>query len=187
VREEVSHAEEDDKLSDEEAWPLSPNESSPNSGSENGYESTSERSILNYSQKALISRLMDEICSSFFFQACHRPRQHGRRAADSLSPDGTQTSINTIGFDNNDSSTSRGKRARKDDEDPEDEGDGKRKRRRSKESAFSDNPLAEVRYFACPFHKFDVSTYSNRNENPRLALKYRSCGPPGWPTIGKMK
>ena len=186
VQEEASHDDES-KLTDEEAWPLSPDESSPTSDSENGYESTSERSIMNYSQKALISRLMDEICSSFFFQVHHRHRQHGRRDADSFSSDSTQSSINTMGFNNNGSSANRGKRARKGDEDPEDEDDGKRKRRRSKESVSSDSPLAEVRYFACPFHKFDVSTYSNRNGNPRLALKYRSCGPPGWPTIGKMK
>ena len=187
VQADASQSEEDGKFQDEEAWPLSPNECSPNSDSENGYESTSERSILNYSQKNLITRLMDEICSSFFFQTCHRPRQHGRNAVDSFSSESTKSSITTIDFKTNDSSASRGKRARRVDEDPEDEEDGQHKRRRSKESVSSGNPLAEVRYFACPFQKFDVSTYSNRNENPRLALKYRSCGPPGWPTIGKMK
>jgi hypothetical protein len=187
VQEEPNNDGEDGKLSDEDVSPLSPDGSSPNSDSESGYENTSERSILNYSQKDLISQLMDEICSSFFFQICHRPRQHGRRGADSFSSDSTQTSINTIDFNNNDSSASRRKRARKDDEDPGDEDDGKRKRQRSKGSVSSDSPLAEVRYFACPFHKFNASIYSNRNENPRLGLKFRSCGPPGWPTIGKMK
>ena len=187
LQSEANQDEEDGKFSDEEAKPLLPDKSSPNSDSENGYESTSERSVLNYSQKALVSRLMDEICSSFLFQVCHRPRQHGRRAAESFSSDSTKASINTIDFNNNGSSVGRAKRARKGDEDPEGEDDGQKKRRRSKESVSSDSPLAEVRYFACPFHKFDVSTYSNRNENPRLALKYRSCGPPGWATIGKMK
>jgi hypothetical protein len=187
VEDEENHHDKDGKLLDEETWSLLPDESSPEPESESGYESTSERSILTCSQKDLISRLMDEICSSFFFQVSHGPRQRGRRSADSFPSDSTQTSISTNGFRDNGSSVSRGKRTRKDDEDPEDEDGGKHKRRRSKESLSSDLPLAKVRYFACPFHKFDMSTYSDRNENPELALKYRSCGPPGRPTIGRLK
>ena len=64
-------------LSDRPEGTLSPNESSSNSGSENGNNEMSEGSILDCSQRALISRLMDEICSSFFYQVSHRPRQRG--------------------------------------------------------------------------------------------------------------
>ena len=166
--------------------PLSADETSPEPESDGGYESTTERSILSCSQKDMISRLMDEICSSFFFQLSRGPRQRGPKSGESFSSNDTQTSISTNNSYENGSSVRRGKRAR-DDEDPSDERGHKRKRRPSKESFSSDLPLAEIRYFACPFHKFDMSTYSDRNGSPDLALKYRSCGPPGRPTIGRMK
>ena len=185
--EEANHDKEDGKSSHEERWSLSPDESSSSSVAENGYESMSERSILGSSRKSLISRLMDEAYSSFFFPLCHHPRQHGGNSMESSSTANTQSPSNAIGFTNNNFSAGRGKRTRKSDEDPEDEEDGKRKRRRSKKPISGDVSLAEGRCFACPFNKFDVSTYSNRNENSRLALRYRSCGPPGWPSIGKMK
>jgi hypothetical protein len=174
------------KLSERGPSPLLADETSPEPESDGGYESTTERSILSCSQKDLISRLMDEICSSFFFLLTHGPRQRGPKPGESFSSDGTQTSICTKTSYENGSYVSRGKRARDDDEDPSDERRHKRKRRPSKES-LSDPPLAEIRYFACPFHKFDMSTYSDRNSSPDLALKYRSCGPPGRPTIGRMK
>jgi len=170
-----------------ESWLLSSLQNLPNSDPENAYESISKESILTYSQKDLISRLMDEICSSLFFQVCCRPRQHGPRAADSFSSDSAQTSINATDNSSDGSPISRQKRAREGDEYPEDDEGGRDKRRRAKNSTLSEGTLAEVRHFACPFHKFDVSTYSNRNGYPRFALKFRSCGPPGWPTIGKMK
>ena len=174
------------KLSERGPSPLSADETSTEPESDGGYESTTERSILSCSQKDLISRLMDEICSSFFFQLTHGPHQRGPKSGESFSSDNTQTSISTKSSYENGSSVSRGKRAR-DDEDPSDERQHKRKRRPSKGSFSSDLPLAEIRYFACPFHKFDMSTYSDRNSSPDLALKYRSCGPPGRPTIGRMK
>jgi hypothetical protein len=174
------------KLSERGPSPLSADETSPESESDGGYESTTERSILSCSQKDLISRLMDEICSSFFFQLTHGLHQRGPKSGESFSSDDTQTSISTKNSSENGSSVSRGKRAR-DDEDPSDERRHKRRRRPSKGSFSSDLPLAEIRYFACPFHKFDMSTYSDRNSSPDLALKYRSCGPPGRPTIGRMK
>ena len=173
-------------LSDEYEGSLSADENSVKSGSENEYDSTSEGSVLNCSQRALISRLMDEICSLFFFQVSHRPRQRGQdgQGARGSSSDSTERTI-TSNHSNNQSSVSRGKRIHKDDEAPEDEDNGEHKRRRTQD--FDDGHSTRVRYFACPFHKFDASTYGNGNEDPRLGLKYRSCGPPGWPTIGKVK
>jgi hypothetical protein len=175
------------KLSERGLSPLLADETTPEPESDGGYESTTERSILSCSQKDLISRLMDEICSSFFFQLTHGPHQRGPKSGESFSSDGTQTSISTKNSYENGSSVGRGKRARDDDEDPSDERSHKRKRRPSKGSFSSDLPLTEIRYFACPFHKFDMSTYSDRNSSPDLALKYRSCGPPGRPTIGRLK
>ena len=173
-------------LSDEYKGSLSPDESSVKSSSENEYDSASEGSVLSCSQREMISRLMDEICSSFFFQISHRPRQRGQavQGAQNPSSDSTERTF-PIHHSNEQSSVSRRKRIHKDDEDPEDEDDGKHKRRRIQD--FDDGHSTRVRYFACPFHKFDASTYGNGNEDPRLSLKYRSCGPPGWPTIGKMK
>ena len=170
---EVNPDNEDGKLLDEETCSLLTDESTPEPESESGYESTSERSIVTCSQKDLISRLMNKISFS------KGAMVHGSADGDprTLSPPTIQTSIRPKGFHDNGSSISRGKRTRDDDEDPEDEDGGKRKRRRSKKSFSSDLPLAKVRYFACPFHKFDRSTYSDRNGNPELALKYRSLWP----------
>jgi hypothetical protein len=182
----VDGDEDNGKLSEGGSSSLSADETSPEPESDGGYESTTERSILSCSQKDLVSRLMDEICSSFFFQLSRGPRQRGRNSGESFSSNDTQTSISTNNPCENGSSVRRGKRARND-EDPGDERGHKRKRQPSKESFSSDLPLAEIRYFACPFHKFDMSTYSDRNGSPDLALKYRSCGPPGRPTIGRMK
>ena len=54
---------------------LSPDESSSISGFENGYNDSNEESVLNCSKRSLISRLMDEIRSSFSYQVSHRPRK----------------------------------------------------------------------------------------------------------------
>ena len=182
----VDGDEDNGKLSEGRPSPLSADETSPEPESDGGYERTTERSILSCSQKELISRLMDEVCSSFFFQLSRGPRQRGRKSGESPSSNDTQTSISTNNSCENGSSIRRRKCAQND-EDPSDERGHKRKRRPSKESFSSDLPLAEIRYFACPFHKFDMSTYSDRNGSPDLALKYRSCGPPGRTTIGRMK
>lgn len=186
AREQSSVKGDDGQLSDEYERSLSPNKSSAKSGSENEYDSTSEGSVLNCSHRALILRLMDEICSSFYFQVNYRPRQRGQdgQGAQMSSSDSTERTNTTDHF-NGGSSVGRRKRINKDDEDPEDKDDGKHKRLRTQD--FYDGLLTRVRYFACPFHKFDASTYGNGNEDPRLGLKYRSCGPPGWPTIGKLK
>ena len=173
-------------LSDNSERSLSTDESSSNSSSENGYNDTSERSVLNCSQRALISRLMDEICSSFFYQVSHRPRQHGQggqgsRETSSSSTEQTTTTNSSVG----EFPGSWRKRRQREDEDPEDEDDGKRKRLRNQNS--DDGHSTRVRYFACPFHKLDASTYGTGNADPRVGLKYRSCGPPGWPNIGKLK
>ena len=165
---------------------LSSDESSSNSGFETGYNDTSEGSILSYSQRALISRLMDEICSSFFYQISHRPRQRGQggqgsRESSSSSTEQTITTNRLIG----EPPGTRRKRSDKEGEDPEDEDDGKYKRPRNQNS--DDGHSTKERYFACPFHKFDASTYGSGNVDPRVGLKYRSCGPPGWPNIGKLK
>jgi hypothetical protein len=181
----VDGDEDNGKLSEGEPSPLSADETCPEPESDGGYESTTQRSILSCSQKDLVSRLMDEICSSFFSQLNCGPRQCGGNSGESFSND-TQTSISTNNSYENESSVRRGKRARND-EDPSDEREHRGKRQPSKESFSSGLPLAEIRYFACPFHKFDMSTYSDRNGSPDLALKYRSCGPPGRPTIGRMK
>ena len=182
----VDGDEDNGRLSEGGPSSLSADEASLELESDGGYESTTERSILSRSQKDLISRLMDEICSSFFFQLSRGPRQRGPKSGESFSSNDTQTSISTNNPYENGSSGKRRKRDRND-EDPGDERGHKRKRQPSKESFSSDLPLAEIRYFACPFHKFDMSTYSDRNGSPDLALKYRSCGPPGRPTIGRMK
>ena len=174
------------RFSDNPEGSLSPNESSSNSGSESGYNDTSEGSILNYSQRALISRLMDEICSSFFYLVSHRPQQRGQGgqgSRDSSSRSTEQTV--TISTFLSESHGSRRKRSHKEGEDPEDEDDGKNKRPRNQNS--DDGHSTRVCYFACPFHKFDASTYGSGNADPRVGLKYRSCGPPGWPNIGKLK
>ena len=73
------------KLSERGPSPLSAEETSPEPESDGGYESTTERSILSCSQKILISRLMDEICSSFSFSS---PMVHASvdRNPGSLSP-----------------------------------------------------------------------------------------------------
>ena len=173
-------------LSDYPEGSLSPNESSSNSGSEDGNNEISEGSILDGFQRALISRLMDEICSSFFYQVSHRPRQRGQGGQSSRqsSSSSTDQTITTNGFIG-ELPGSRRKRSQKEDEDPDDEDDGKNKRSKNQNS--DDGHSTRVRYFACPFHKFDASTYSSGNADPRIGLKYRSCGPPGWPNIGKLK
>ena len=192
----VRHVSTESSLPQEKAWNQednshlsadhSPDQTSSNSGSENGYDDTSEASVLDCSQRALIARLMDEICSSFFYQISHRARQRGQVGEDSQkfsssSTDQLTSTNSLIG----ESLGSRRKRSRKDDEDPEDEDDGKNKRPRNQKP--DDGHSTRVRYFACPFHKFDASTYSSGNADPRVGLKYRSCGPPGWPNIGKLK
>ena len=187
AQEETSYDLEEGGLSNDEARQLSPNESIRTSDSEDGHECAGERSNLSQTRKAMVSQLMDEFCSSFFSQVRHRPRQHGPGPADSGFSGVEHASSNTIESNKDRSRAARGKRVRDGDENPEDEDESKRKRRRMKDSVLSDSPLADMRCFACPFNKFEVSTYSNRNENPRLARKYRSCGPPGWRTIGKMK
>ena len=174
------------RLSDNAEGSLSPDERSSDSGSENGYNDTKEGSVLNCSQRALISRLMDEICSSFFYQVSHRRRQRGQggegsRESSSSSTEQTTTTISFIG----EYRGTRRKRGHKEDEDAEDEDDGKHKRPRDQNC--NDSHSTRVRYFACPFHKFDASTYGSGNADPRVGLKYRSCGPPGWPNIGKLK
>ena len=174
------------RLSDNVEGSLSPDESSSDSGPENGYNDTKEGSVLNCSQRALISRLMDEICSSFFYQVSHRPRQRGQggqgsRESSSSSTGQTTTTNSFIGEDRG----TRRKRGHKEDEDAEDEDDSKHKRPRDQNC--NDSHSTRVRYFACPFHKFDASTYGSGNADPRVGLKYRSCGPPGWPNIGKLK
>ena len=98
-----------------------------------------------------------------------------------------QTSVGRSDRNNYVPSETPRKRTRNDDEGPDEEDDRKRKRRRTPNSISDDSLSTKMRCFACPFHKFDPLTYSNGNEDSRLALKYRSCGPPGWPTIGKMK
>lgn len=172
--------------SDNAEGSLSPDETSSDSGSENGYNDTKEGSVLNCSQRALISRLMDEICSSFFYQVSHRPRQRGQGGQGSResSSSSTEQKTTTISFIGEYRGTRR-KRGHKEDEDAEDEDDGKHKRPRDQNS--NDSHSTRVRYFACPFHKFDASTYGSGNADPRVGLKYRSCGPPGWPNIGKLK
>ena len=173
------------QLSDNSEGSFPPDESSSSSGSDNRYNDTSEGSVLNCFQKALISQLMDEICSSFFYQLSHRPRQrgqggHGSQESSSCSTKQTITINNFIG----ESHSSRRKRSQKEDGDHEDD-DSKNKRSRTQNS--DDDHSTTVRYFACPFHKFDASTYGSGNADPRVGLKYRSCGPPGWPIIGKLK
>ena len=173
-------------LLDDPEESLPPDESFSDSGTENGYHDTSEGSILNRSQKALISRLMDEICSSFFYQVSCRPQQRGQGGQGSResSSSSTEQTITTNRFIR-ESPGSRRKRSHREDEDPEDGDDGTHKRPRNQTS--DDGHSTRVRYFACPFHKFDASTYSSGNADPRVGLKYRSCGPPGWPNIGKLK
>ena len=173
-------------LSDNPEGSLSSDKSFSDSSSENGYNDTSEGSILNCSQRALISRLMDEICSSFFYQVSHRPRQrgHGGQGSRGTSSSSTEQTITTNSFIG-EPPGGRRKRSYEEGEDPEDEDDGKRKRPRNQNA--DDDHSTRVRYFACPFHKFDASTYSSGNADPRVGLKYRSCGPPGWPNIGKLK
>ena len=173
-------------LSDRPEGTLSPNESSSNAGSENGDNEFREGSILDCSQRALIARLMDEIGSSFFYQLSHRPRQRGQGgqgSGESFSSS-TEHTITTNSFID-ESPGSRRKRSHKEDEDPEDEDDGKNKRPRNQNS--DDGHSTRIRNFACPFHKFDASTYSSGNADPRLGLEYRACGPPGWPNIAKVK
>ena len=172
-------------LSGEHEGSLSADASSVKSGSENEFDSTSEGSVLSCSQRALISRLMDEICSSFFFQVSYRSRQRGQDGQGAReSSDRTEGTI-TSNHSNKQSSVTRRKRTHKEDEVPEDEDNGGHKRRRTQD--FDDGHSTRVRYFACPFHKFDASTYGNGNEDPHLGLKYRSCGPPGWSSMGKLK
>ena len=156
-----------------DTWSSSSSSSSSSDQSDQGYKSASESSVVSSSRKTLISRLMDEICSSFFSQACYRPRQQAQGEANSYYSDSMHGSFYPIISNDKDSVTNQRKRARDDDEDPKE--NGKRKLRRGKEP---DITLADVRYFACPFHKFSVSIYSSRNKDPRLALKFRSCGPP---------
>ena len=192
----VRHVSEKTSFAQEKAWDNygnghlldnpSHDQSSSNSGSENENNDTSEASILDCSQRALIARLMDEICSSFFYQISHRPRQCGQggQVSRESSSSSTEKTTTTKSF-TDESQGSRRKRTQKDDEDPEDEDDGKNKRPRNQNSG--DGHSTRVRYFACPFHKFDASTYSSGNVDPRVGLKYRSCGPPGWPNIGKLK
>lgn len=172
--------------SDNAKGSLSPDETSSDSGSENGYNDTKEGSVLNCSQRALISRLMDEICSSFFYQVSHRPRQRGQGGQGSRESSSSSTGQTTItnSFIGEYRGTRR-KRGHKEDEGAEDEDDGKHKRPRDQNC--NDGHSTRVRYFACPFHKFDASTYGSGNADPRVGLKYRSCGPPGWPNIGKLK
>ena len=173
-------------LSDNPEGSLSPEESSVNSGSENGNNDSSVGSILNCSQRALISRLMDEICSSFFYQVSHRPQQRGQGGQGSRdsSSSSTEQTIITNSFIGQSHGSWR-KRSHNEGEDPEDEDGGKYKGPRIQKS--DDGHSTRARYFACPFHKFDASTYSSGNADPRVGLKYRSCGPPGWPNIGKLK
>ena len=165
---------------------LSPDQSSSNSGSENEHDDISEASILDSSQRALIARLMDEICSSFFYQISHRPRQRGQEEQGSreTSSSSTEQTVTTKSFID-ELHGSRKRRSHKEDEDPEDEDDGKYKRPRNQNT--DDDHSKRARHFACPFHKFDASTYSSGNADPRVGLKYRSCGPPGWPNMGKLK
>ena len=165
---------------------LSPDQSSSNAGSENEHDDISEASILDCPQRALIARLMDEICSSFFYQISHRPRQRGQEGQGSreTSSSSTEQTVTTKSFID-ELHGSRKKRSHKEDEDPEDEDDGKYKRPRNLNT--DDDHSKRARHFACPFHKFDASTYSSGNADPRVGLKYRSCGPPGWPNMGKLK
>lgn len=174
------------RLSDNVEGSLLPDESSSNSDSENGYNDTKEGSVLNCFQRALISRLMDEICSSFFYQVSYRPRQRGQGGQGSRESSSSSTGQTTISnsFIGEYRGTRR-KRGHKEDEDAEDEDDSKHKRPRDQN--YNDSHSTRVRYFACPFHKFDASTYGSGNADPRVGLKYRSCGPPGWPNIGKLK
>ena len=186
AQERVCEKDGNSHLSDNSEGSLSTDERSSNSSSENGYNDTNERSVLNCSQRALISRLMDEICPSFFYQVSRRPRQHGQggqgsRESSSSSTEQTTTTNSSVG----EFPGSWRKRRQKEDEDPEDEDDGKRKRLKNKNS--DEGHSTRVRYFACPFYKFDASTYGTANADPRVGLKYRSCGPPGWPNIGKLK
>lgn len=193
---EVHHVSKENTFAQEKAWTkdgnghlsdsISPDQSSTNSGSENEYDDTSDASILDCSQRALIARLMDEICSSFFYQISHRPRQRGQegqgsREASSSSTEQTITANSFI----DELHGSRRKRSHKKDEDPEDEDNGEYKRPRNQNT--DDDHSKKARHFACPFHKFDASTYSSGNADPRVGLKYRCCGPPGWPNIGKLK
>ena len=192
----VHHVSKENTFAQEKAWTkdgnghlsdsISPDQSSTNSGSENEYDDTSEASILDCSQRALIARLMDEICSSFFYQISHRPRQRGQGGQGSreASSSSTEQTITTISFIDG-LHGSRRKRSHKKDEDPEDEDNGEYKRPRNQNT--DDDHSKKARNFACPFHQFDASTYSSGNADPRVGLKYRCCGPPGWPNIGKLK
>ena len=173
-------------LSDNSEGSHSPDESSSNSGSEHRCNDTSEGSVFDCSQRALISRLMDEICSSFFYHVNHGPRQRGQGGQGSQESSFSSTKqANTTGSFISRSSNSQRKRNHKEDEDPEDEDDAKHKRPRNQNS--DDVHSTRVRCFACPFHKFDASTYGGGNADRLVGLKYRSCGPPGWPNIGKLK
>lgn len=174
------------RLSDIVEGSLSPDESSSDSDSEKVYNDTKEGSVLYCFQRALISRLMDEICSSFFYQVSYRPRQRGQGGQGSRESSSSSTGQTTISnsFIGEYRGTRR-KRGHKEDEDAEDEDDSKHKRPRDQNC--NDSRSTRIRYFACPFHKFDASTYGSGNADPRVGLKYRSCGPPGWPNIGKLK
>lgn len=186
---EPAHKGNDVQASDDSAWSLSPDESSARSESETGYDSnTSETSIFSSSRKDLISRLMDEICTLFFSQASCSPRRHGEgtHSATDTQTGNPSTSVGTSDQSNSAPSQNPWKRTQRDDKDP-DEADDQPNRRRTQDPNQFDNQPVKRRNFACPFHKYDAPTYSNGNEDSRLALKYRSCGPPGWPTIGKMK
>ena len=187
---EPFQASDDNQVPDTEACSLSPDESSANSETQYGYDSISrETSVFSSSRKDLISRLMDEACTLFFSEASWSPRRHADGAGSTMASSTGSLQASVGGSDRNDyvlSETPR-KRMQNDDEDPDEEDHRKRKLRRTQNSIPDDNLSTKTPSFACPFHKFDQLTYSNDNEDSRLALKYRSCGPPGWPTIGKMK
>ena len=154
---------------------------------DNDHDSTREQSVLDCSKQQLISRLMDEICSSFYAKTSFHAHSPGQSPRNSSSPAHSQIVRTSTEQQQYASVRSQGKRPRETDGPSEEDGEGGRKRRPGNKPNPPCSDAGLPRHFACPFHKLDTIVYSNLNSNPRLALKYRSCGPPGWPTIGKMK
>lgn len=97
------------------------------------------------------------------------------RAASRITPISSQDSNRKRG-------PNKGRAPGSDDEDGGDDDDG-RKRRKPSDNSSSGSPVSR-KLFACPFHKHNPQKYCS---NAVTGRKFHSCGPPGFPSIHRIK
>lgn len=146
----------------------------------------SDVSIIGRTKRHVLENIMNEVQTVLFGNFSGTLRYQSEGSESTSSSEVVKPSSSFEQTSKTRPSTSAGKK-RAQDHDPfsEDEDDSNQKRH--KKSIPASLMTARARLLACPFNKHNPKIYSPCNEGQDLALQFRTCGGPGWPTVHRLK